>query len=69
MKKRTLLDEYLSKEMIVGGEKTTVGEFIRYWQAQGLPQRCIDMYLVGHERRKSEKWNLKHSQSSSPGPR
>lgn len=55
MKKRTLLDEYLSKEMIVGGEKTTVGEFIRYWQAQGLPQRCIDMYLVGHERRKSEK--------------
>ena len=43
--KQTKVQEYLNTEIIVGGEKTTIGKFMKTCRDENIPQRCIDMYL------------------------
>ena len=39
--------EYLSEPVLWGGLPSTRGEIIRALRAEGVPERCIDMYLIG----------------------
>lgn len=39
--------EYLSTIIDYGGEPRTIGSVISELQSEGVPERCIEAYLVG----------------------
>lgn len=50
--KETIVTRYLAELVSYGGEIVTVGEMIIDLQNLGVPPRGIDMFLMGHDRRK-----------------
>jgi hypothetical protein len=52
-RKRTTINDYLNEPIIIGGEETTRGRFIKEMQDNGIPQRVIDMYLIGFDYQKA----------------
>lgn len=50
MKRQTIVEQYLNEPVLIGGMPTTRGEFIQEQQAEGVPQRYIDYYLMGFDR-------------------
>ena len=44
---RQVIADYLMEPVRIGGEPTTRAAFIHEMQTAKVPQRCIDLYLVG----------------------